>query len=93
MTARERVALSRYEDYKRSYASDLSDVYGRYSTAKARAWRYCENLMEEHDGWGLRVISHNGFMFTAGFLFNDPDTDALKFMYITKSYDTAVEVH
>lgn len=92
MTTRERSALSRYEDYNRSYAYDLSDVYGRYSKAKAQAWRYCENLMVKHDGWGLRVISHNTSMFTAGFLFRDPDTDALKFMYITKTSDTAVEV-
>lgn len=92
MTARERTALSRYEDYKRSNATDLSDVYGRYSTAKARAWNYCKDLMRQHEGWGLRIITHNGFMFTAGFEFTDPETGVLMFMYITKTYDEAVEV-
>lgn len=92
MTTRERTALSRYADYQHSCAYDLSHVYGSYSTAKAVAWKYCLDLMAKHDGWGLRVIGHNHVMFTAGFLFRDPDTDALKFMYITKSYDTAVEV-
>ena len=92
MNTRERTALSRYTDYIRSNASDLSDVYGRYSTAKAVAWNYCKDLMAKHDGWGLRIISHNGFMFTAGFEFSDPETGVLKFMYITKTSDTAVEV-
>lgn len=92
MTTRERAALNQYPYYQQSCASDLSDVYGSYSTAKAQAWRYCKDLMEKHNGWGLRVISHNVFMFTAGFMFRDPDTDALKFMYITKTYDQAVEV-
>lgn len=92
MTTRERTALSRYADYKRSTATDLSDVYGRYSTAKARAWNYCKGLMRQHDGWELRVISHNGFMFTAGFLFTDAVTGVLMFMYITKTYDVPVEV-
>lgn len=92
MTTRERTALNQYPYYQQSNASDLSDVYGRYSTAKAAAWKYCYDLMAEYDGWGLRIIGHNVFMFTAGFLFRDPETDALKFMYITKSSDTAVEV-
>lgn len=92
MTTEERAALKQYPYYQQSYANDLSNVYGRYSPAKAQAWHYCENLMAKHDGWGLRIISHNVFMFTAGFLFRDPETDALKFMYITKTADTAVEV-
>lgn len=92
MTTRERAALNQYPYYQQSCAHDLSYVYDRYSTAKAVAWKYCEDLMAKHDGWGLRVISHNCFMFTAGFLFRDPDTHALKFMYITKTYDQAVEV-
>lgn len=92
MTTRERAALNQYPYYQQSCAHDLSDVYDSYSTAKAQAWRYCEDLVAKHDGWGLRVISHNIFMFTAGFLFRDPETDALKFMYITKTSDTAVEV-
>lgn len=92
MTTKERIALSRYADYRCSNASDLSDVYGRYSTAKEVAWNYCKELMEKHNGWGLRIISHNVFMFTAGFLFRDPETNALKFMYITKTSDTVVEV-
>lgn len=92
MTKQERTALSRYADYQRSNATELCDVYDNYSIAKARAYSYCVRLMQEYDGWGLRIISHNVFMFTAGFLFRDPDTDALKFMYITKTSDTAVEV-
>lgn len=92
MTTRERAALNQYPYYQQSNATELCDVYDSYSIAKARAYSYCVRLMQEHDGWGLRIISHNVFMFTAGFLFRDHETGALKFMYITKSYDTAVEV-
>lgn len=92
MTTREHIALSRYTDYIYSNATNLSDVYGRYSTAKARAWNYCKDLMRQHEGWGLRIISHNTRMFTAGFLFTDPETGVLMFMYITKTYDVSVEV-
>lgn len=92
MTKQERTALSRYADYQRSNATDLSDVYGRYSVYKARAWNDCQDMMTSHNGWGLRIISHNTSIFTAGFLFDDPETGVLKFMYITPTYDTAVEV-
>lgn len=92
MTARERAARSQYPYYQQSTATELCDVYDSYSSAKASAWKYCQELMAKHDGWGLRIISHNVFMFTAGFLFCGPETGVLKFMYITKTYDTAVEV-
>lgn len=92
MNKQEKIALSRYADYQRSNATELFDVYGRYSVYKAHAWDYCQDMMHRHDGWGLRIISHNTNIFTAGFLFNDPETGALKFMYITKNYATVVEV-
>ena len=50
--------------------AELSDVYGRYSLAKYRAWQW---LLREVDsdarkGWlldELRICSHNTFGFTA----------------------------
>lgn len=92
MTANERSALRAYPLWERSTADSLSHVYSRYSDAKARAWEYCQNLQFKYNGWGLRVVTHNQQMFTAGFLFEDPETGVLKYMHITKSYDCSVEV-
>ena len=86
-----RQALSHYDAYKRSGMYSLSDAYGSYSSAKADAWRYCERLMDSKSGWGLKVITANGYQFTAGFEYTGEDGQ-LMFMYISKSHDTAVEV-
>ena len=88
---REKIAKANINRYNDSRASELFHVYGKYSTAKARAFDYCRNLMNKLDGWGLKILSYNTFMFTAGFLFVDKETGVTKFMYITPSYDTATD--
>ena len=85
-----RVAMSHYEDYKRSTATSLRDVYGSYSRAKEDAWDYCKELMYKFSGYGLRVISSSRYMFTAGFMFEEDGKEM--FMYISKSHYIAVEV-
>ena len=85
-------AYSHYPMYLRSSDTSLYDVYGRFSVAKAKAWEYCKTLCEEHNGWGLKIISHNYNVFTAGFEFCDAETGVLCFMYITPTYDVWVEV-
>lgn len=85
-----RVAMSHYEDYKKSHAYSLRDVYGSFSKAKESAWEYCERLMDMFDGHGLKVIASNGYMFTAGFMFEEDGKQM--FMYITPTRDVAVEV-
>ena len=89
-SADRRLALRNYDAYKRSTKYSLYDAYGTFSRAKAEAWEYCENLMKEYDGYGLKVISHNGYKFTAGFMFEWDNCQM--FMYISRSYDIAVEV-
>lgn len=88
--ADKRQALGHYEMYLRSSHTSLRDAYGSYSRAKEDAWEYCKELMNKKNGYGLKVITANSFMFTAGFLFVEDGTE--KFMYITKSKDIAVEV-
>ena len=90
-SANRRRALKQYEAYQRSGMYSLEDAYGRHSSAKASAWRYCERLMDSLSGWGLKVISANGYQFTAGFEFTGEEGQ-LMFMYITKCHDIAVEV-
>lgn len=89
-SANRRLALRNYDAYNRSTHYELYDVYGRYSAAKAKAWDYCKELMYKFNGYGLKVISANGYQFTAGFMFEEDGKTM--FMYISKSPDIAVEV-
>lgn len=86
-----RTARNNINRYNYSTDYRLEDVYGRYSSAKARAWNYCVELMKKYNGYGLKVLSSNTFMFTAGFLFEDKETGAVQFMFITPSYDCVVD--
>lgn len=74
--------------YIRSNKHTLWDCYESFSSKKRSAWEYCENLMNKYNGYGLKVISSNGWMFTAGFLFTEDGKDYL--MYITKSQDKKI---
>lgn len=72
-------------------AQDIFSAYGRPSTAKIRAWKYCEQLCAEKDGRGLVVMSANTFRFSAGFEFTDPETGAVNFCYISPDYDAITD--
>ena len=72
------------------YSSDdtrLEDVYGRYSAAKARAFRYYEELCEELNGYCLCITAHNTMTFTVGFEFPHPETGEIRLAKITKDYN------
>ncbi len=73
-------------------ATQLSDVYERCSAAKHMAFRECERLMQEYGGEGLKILSHNTFVFTAAFLFEDRDTGVANIMLITPSKNKAFEM-
>lgn len=87
MRAREREA---YRLYKISNNDSLYDVYGRFSEAKRKAWEYCKKLCEEKNGSDLRIITANGFQFTAGFEYEEDGKPM--FMYITKASNTECEI-
>ena len=66
----------------------LDDVYNNYSSAKKRAYWYCEDLMKDHDGSGLLIIHHCCMTFSVGFI---GYINGLKhFFYITRDYDRAL---
>lgn len=89
---REAIARSAYNQYRElGECRAIYDVYASYSQNKLRAWYYCKDLCAKYEGWGLKVISHNTFIFTAGFYFIDKDTGVLRFMYITPTYDTPID--
>ena len=89
-SANRRTALRHYDAYLRSTSYELYDVYGRCSSVKMKAWDYCKELMYKFSGYGLKIISANGYQFTAGFMFEEDGKEM--FMYISKSHDIAVEV-
>lgn len=89
-SANRRTALKHYDAYQRSFNYELYDVYGRCSSAKMKAWDYCKELMYKFNGYGLKIISANGYQFTAGFMFEEDGKTM--FMYISKTHDIAVEV-
>lgn len=87
MRAREREA---YRLYKASDNCSLRDVYGRFSEAKYKAWVGCRKLCRDKGGHNLRIITANGFQFTAGFEYEEDGKPM--FMYITKASNTECEI-
>lgn len=78
---------ARFTGYYR-YGRSLDDVYDSYSSAKQRAWNYCESLMNEYDGNGMIILGHNCMTFSVGFI---GYINGLKhFFYITRDYDRAL---
>jgi len=92
MNRQEKTALSNIKAWNNTRASSLSDVYGKYSANKCRAFSYCKELCYQYDGSDLKIISHNVYIFTAGFQFIDKDTGVIKFMFITPSYNTIIDM-
>ena len=76
--------------YEQSEMDSLEKAYKSASHRKWAAWHYCQRLCREHDGWGLKVIHRNTWMFTAGFEYVNQETGEVMFMYITPNYNVAV---
>ena len=92
MKQQERVAKSNIERWKASNKNDITSAYKKPSMAKRRAWNYCKELCAGLNGNNLKVVSNNCHFFTAGFQFVDKETGVVKYMHITASHDTAVEM-
>lgn len=73
----------------------LSDVYGRYSDAKAAAWEWCENLCAELDGYYYCITSYNQFAFVVQFEFDNPEDGRPMVCRITPSrtYAMYLDMH
>ena len=71
-----------YERYQKSRDYKLDDVYGKYSIHKEKAFEECKYLMDNNDGFFLKIISHNVQFFTCGFVFYDENYNKF-FCYIT----------
>lgn len=74
--------------FDRSTDVELSDVYGRYSGAKARAFEYCRAREREFGSYNGVITSYNTCMFTYAFTGFFEGKEYL--IYITPSYDYAI---
>lgn len=72
-----------YMGYSRG--DNLDEVYGSYSAAKAQAWRHCESLCAELDGFNLCITHANTYVFTARFEFDNPENGRPMVCHITPS--------
>lgn len=75
--------------YNRSSDTELYHCYSSFSEKKLHAWEYCKNLCYKYNGIGLKIISHNGYVFSAGFKFED-EQGRQCLMYITKTRDEII---
>ena len=70
-TKRGQELLARARRYEGYY---LDDVYGRFSSAKARAWRDCLAWCEADNGSNFHIISHNDQNFSVAWEYTNKET-------------------
>lgn len=86
-TAKQKDLNDYYQRWLNSTENTIYKAYGRPSVYKVRAFERCEDIMNEYDGYSLRIVGHNSSQFSAAFT---TDTD---FYVITKDniYRMALE--
>ena len=88
---REKTAKANINAFNRSDWRNIWQAYNRPSYNKEKAWARCEEICKDHNGYNLKVISRNTFVFTAGFESVDLETGVCLFTLITPNYVTTVE--
>lgn len=86
---RTRAAIDHYDTYLRSTWKNIFQAYGKPSKKKIDAYEYCENLCKKMNGYGLKIITRNTDVFTAGFMSVD-DEGNLMFTYIAPTFDATI---
>ena len=77
-TAKQKDLNDYYQRWLNSTENTIYKAYDRPSVYKVRAFERCEDIMQELDGYSLRIVGHNSSQFSAAFT---TDTD---FYVITK---------
>lgn len=72
--------------WEHSNASELYQVYGKYSRAKADAMEYCKNLQYELNGYDGRITGASNYFFSYAFKYEKDGKEWM--MYITHAADT-----
>lgn len=74
----------KFKLWLKSDACELGDVYKRYGVYKTISFKRHKEYMEACNGKRLRIVGHNGFEYTLGFVYTDEADDKVYFTYITK---------
>ena len=85
MTKNEMMMRANIKAYDNSTDYSIFHTYNKPSSRKIGAFEHCIEIMHRYGGRALKVVHHNCFVFSAAFLFDDPDTGEIKFAYITPS--------
>ena len=72
-----------YDAYLNSDNFYLEHVYNSYSYEKEQAYNFCVTLLRNMNGMGLRIVSHNIYVFTIGFM--ALIDNEICFVYVTKT--------
>ena len=75
---------AKYQEYLKTPARYVNDVYVRPSVIKLRAEFSIFEYMHFNDGYGYRVMSHNAQMFTAGYIIRNDEGKL--FVYETEQH-------
>lgn len=70
-------AKSFIQQYDVSIDEYLTDVYDNPSDVKIEAFKTCYRKAVKMNGRFLRILSHNTFTFTVGWLYEEPETGVL----------------
>ena len=70
-TKRGQALLARANHFE---GTDLSDVYGRYSSAKASAMRDCREWCERQNGYNFHICSHTAQAFSVAWNHTNEET-------------------
>lgn len=73
--------------HRDSALTNLNQCYQSWSDDKESAWKDCLEKKVDLNGFDMKINTFNGWMFTASFLFIDPDTGVLRLYTITKYCD------
>ena len=74
------------QNYWNSYRRNLTECYGRFSSAKEKADFWCRHYMVENGGYDYRICTYNSQIFTAGFRFKEKGAEYLCYMTPTYNY-------
>ena len=70
---------------------DIYEAYKSPSVYKVRAFRRCQELCEEMNGFDLVIASHGVQTFSVVFTFINEETGVVCYAYITRDYDRFCE--
>jgi hypothetical protein len=57
--------------------TELYEIYGKYSTAKAKAIEHCKALCKHENGYNFRIISHTAQRFSVAWELIDDATGVI----------------